>query len=168
MCSIPNNYDLGAGPMYQQNAASVAAARHLPEQSFQQRIQLIARMLFMSTPRASDSDKQFLHDVARAEARFPMRGLERLARIAQQSTRPEHREALTLLVREFSTPRFGYVSLPAAFDEETRTQGIADMEQRRFERERTRINQERAIEALHAQEIATREAIAAVRLTAVQ
>ncbi len=152
---------------HQHNGSAVATARTHTEVSFAEAIQSVARRLYFSCPKADTSDRQFLQDVMRGECRYPMKGLERLARVAQQSTRPEHREALAEVIREFSTPLPGTVSLATAFDDETRAQGIADLEQRRFERERSRARQEAAIEALHAQEIATREAITAVRRTKV-
>lgn len=142
--------------------AAAFATTVLPNgHTFTEEFQAIARRLLFSCPATSTSERQFLQDVARG--RYPMKALERMTRIAAGSTRPEHREALALFVREISAPRYGAVSIAAAFDEETRTNGEADMAQRYFERERTRANQERAIDALHAQEIATREAITAVR-----
>ena len=139
------------------------AALHDPTDSFADGIRTVARRLIFSCPDASTDDKQFLQDVARAEIRYPMKALERLTRISQQSRRPEHREALAELVREYSTPCLGHVSVAAAFDEETRTNGDADMAQRFFEREPSPANRDRVLEALHAQAIATREAMTAVR-----
>jgi hypothetical protein len=158
--------------MYQTSALPVAAGRANAERTspahaertFVDEIQLIARQLLFSTARATDEEKQFLRDVARQEGRYPLRALERLTEIAKKSGRPEHREALSRFIRERSTPATAAnVSVAAIFDVETVANGDADLAQRIFERTPTRTNAERVIEKLHAQEIASREAIDAIR-----
>jgi hypothetical protein len=152
--------------MYPNNAQILAGTEQTPKRPLGEQLATIARQLYFSTARRTERQTQILTDVMRG--RYPFRTLEHLLEIAQLSTRPEHREALALCIRECSTPQYGQVSLAAAFDAETEAEGVANLEQRRFERERTRCNQERVIETLHAQEIATREAITAVRRTVVQ
>jgi hypothetical protein len=155
---------------HQDSRGGVAAPRRHSEagdgspdrKRFEEDIQTVARKLIFSCPKASGSDKQFLYDVARAESRFPMRGLERLARIAQQSTRPEHQEALAEVVRRWSSPGSEALDVARAFDVELKEQTEADVAQREFERFPNKANRERALDRLSAHLIAIRNAIRAV------
>lgn len=121
--------------MHQQPAACLAAVRKNPE-SFEAGLALVARRLLFSAVGLSDGDRQFLHDVTRSEARFPMRALQRLVAISRRSVQPDDREALPELIRREILGDESAMTVAAAFDFETSAQGEADMAQRRYERNR--------------------------------
>lgn len=154
----------------QHNGGVVAATRSATEgdDEFRQRLATVARMLYLSAGnRCTDAQRQLLQDVMRA--RYQLKTLVHLADIAQLSTNPAHREALSRVIRDRSTPHTNPVpSVAGAFDDETRINGECDVVQRMYERCPTPVNRERVLETLHAQEIMTREAMEAVRAAQTQ
>lgn len=128
--------------------------------SFTEELESIARRLLCSCPNTSRTERQFLQDVARG--RYHFRTVQRMARIAAGSQRPEHQAALATLIQEVSMSGTAPSTVVSTFDHETELNGICDMAQRIFEREPTRANQERVVDALLAQEIASRRAREAV------
>ena len=121
--------------MYQQNARILAGVQHSPE-PFSDAVTNIARRLILSTPRKNKSDADFLQDVARG--RYPMRALERMAVIAQQSTRQELRDELAGLVIVRAAAMEAVPELIVASALETRAQGEADCAVHALEHSRTR------------------------------
>ena len=157
--------------MYQRPAASVAAARQNPEASrptFAEEIQSIARRLIFSTPRASTSDRQFLQDVARDECRYPLKALERLSRIAQQSTRVEHRDALASLIIARTTPSDESTDLIAVSHLETIAESEANIAVHTFEHARTKAGWMVAREKVRAHLARLTVLAQAIERTAVQ
>jgi len=154
--------------MYQPSRGVMAVAPQSPEPSFSDEIRSVARRLFFSTPSASAADKQFLQDIARDECRYPMKAVERLARIAQQSTRPEHQDALAEVIRRRSLPIANRVDVGTAFDHELQAQTIADVAQREFERHPSKATKETVLERLAAHAVAIRESISAIMAARVQ
>jgi hypothetical protein len=156
----------------QHNGGVVAATRPTAEgddaDEFRQRLATVARMLYLSAGnRCTDAQRQLLQDVMRG--RYQLKTLVHLADIAQLSTNPAHREALSRVIRDRSTPHTNPVpSVAGAFDDETRINGECDVVQRMYERCPTPVNRERVLETLHAQEILTREAMEAVRAAQTQ
>lgn len=141
-----------AGPLAKRLASIDGAA-------FVAALQTIARSLYMSAPRASDADRQFLQDIARGDQRVKMLQLQRLLAIAKGSTRPEHKVALEDLVR-FHVQTTGEVLDPVvASDVETEAQGPADVDVRLFERHRDRPSKERALASLRRHYAALRTLI---------
>jgi hypothetical protein len=109
-------------------------------------LRTVARQLYFSTPSASQADRQFLQDVARDDVRVQLKQLQRLIAIAAESTRPEHRLALSELVRRHCDVQRECLDVVIASDHETEVQGAFDSSIRTFERHRTRAAKERALE----------------------
>lgn len=156
-----------AGPRTEDGGASGSGAPSAPsaprvDDPFVAGLQTIARRLLFSTPRLASTDRQFLYDVARQEARFPMTGLRRLMAIAAHSTKPEDREALPELIRAECLVGVHAVDVAIAFDEETAAQGIADVAQRAYERHPSPTTQARVVEAFTAHLTGLRRSLDAV------
>lgn len=155
--------------MYHNHADLLAQAPRptLTGTAFEEQLQSLAQRLLSSVLGLTTADKQFLRDLARDEARYPMRTLRRLIGLAAMSVRPEDREALAELVRaEILAQTQSAFCLATAFDHETEANGAADVAQRAYERERTRSTWEWCLSTLTRQMAATRQAIDAVRFTA--
>lgn len=134
------------------------------ESTFEQQLQFLARRLLFSAVGIAAADRQFLHDLSRGEARFPMKTFRRLNAIAAHSTKPEDREGPAELMRaDILTQTHRHLSLVAAFDAETEAVGPADVAQRRLERAITRATIDEASLTLTRQLVTTREALDAVR-----
>lgn len=141
--------------------------RRIDVRAFAEQVRLIAGCLFLSTPRLSEPDRQFLKDLRRDEVRYPMKAVERLAAIAQTSTRPEHREAFAELIRKHSTPMGEPMEVRMASDRETEAQGPCDVAVREFEQRPTLANKARAKDAIARHRIHLRELDDAVDATPV-
>lgn len=124
---------------YQQNAAPLAPERAQTEGRFTDQIRFIAKQLYLSTPRITDRDRQFLSDLARDEVRYPMKAVERLATIAKQSTRPAHQRAFAALIERMSTPAAA-IEFAKADTHETVTEGEANNATVRFRHRPTEAN----------------------------
>lgn len=166
-----NQYHLGDTTMYHNSRSLVAAARTVPEPSgprsvspraLAEEVRLIAGCLYLSTPRLSPADRQFLMDLRREECRYPMKAVERLASIAQQSVKPEHREAFAELIRKYSTPQREPMCVIVASNLEQEANGPLDIAMRAFEQDPSLANKERAKEAGRAQLVRTREVLDAL------
>jgi hypothetical protein len=118
--------------------------------TLQARLAQIAHRLRCSVPALDRGERQFLRDLDRKEARYPMRALVRLTHIAARSTLDHHREALPQLVHELITAQRTDVEpldVDAAFDRETEAQAEFDKAQRAYDHAPTPANHARAIAA---------------------
>lgn len=122
--------------MYRNHAVSMAVGRQTSAEDFASAVVSIARRLILSTPHKTHEDAQFLQDVARG--RYPMRALERMAVIAQQSTRQHLRDELAglVLVRSVASESTPDIIIASAL--ETRAQGDADCAVHALEHSRSR------------------------------
>jgi hypothetical protein len=150
--------------MYPNNAAPVATRRTAAESSdaFTEGLSAIARKLLFSVPDLAPGDKQLLKDFARADARYPMKTLQRLITLSEHSTRPEDREALAELVRSRVIRGAQTPTVPDAFDVETVAQGLFNVEKRSFERHPDPVTKDRCVEAGTRELAAARAALDAV------
>lgn len=139
---------------YQRVAPTLAAPRTPPGDLLSD-LQFIARRLIF-TAAVSDADRQFLHDFARPEQRYPMKALQRLIHCARCSTRPEDREALAEMIRAHCIAGATVPDVRTALDVETAVQGPADVAAREFERQPSRTTRAVAIERHTAHQTALR------------
>ncbi len=136
--------------------------------TFMDRLRSVARQLYFSTPYASKTDRQFLQDLARDEARVQMKQLQHLMAIASKSTRPEHKVALVDLVRMHCDVEQECLDVVVASDLETEVQGPADLDTRMFEHRRDRPSKERALASLRRHFAAIRALIDSIEAQQVQ
>lgn len=153
---------------YHQNATPVARHRitsrsvaHVPE--FESGLAFVARRLLLSGAALSDHERQLLKDLARSEARYPMRTLQALIAIAPRCPEAHDREVLAEFIRERILAQCAPIACPfAAFEEETKAQGVADLWQWRYARNPTSATREQVAQALRHQLAATRQCVDAL------
>ena len=130
---------------------------------FEAALRAIARRLRESVSDLTLREKEFLYDLAREEARYPMPTVRKICRIARRSELPEDREAFANLILAESLPAIDSSCLRTAFDLETPAPGEADPLQRALEHNPTcRETWQRCRDALARQLAASRHALHAV------
>lgn len=103
-----------------------------------------ASCLLLSVPDLSTSDRQFLYDIRRREARFPIQSWARLAAITRRSLRPAHRAQMHELFKRAEVQPCALTDLIEASLAETEAQAIGDVAVQRFLFDRTAANQREA------------------------
>lgn len=127
---------------------------------FDAALRTVARQLRESVPDLTPRETEFLYDLAREEARYPMPTVRKLCGLSRRCRSPKVREAFAELIREYSLPADADASVTAAFDHEQRATGPADITQRAFERDRNPITYARCKEALELQVATSQLALA--------
>lgn len=150
---------VGAGMYRRPDPAAAIAPAADP---FEAGLRAIARRLQQSVPDLTAREREWLHDLAREECRYPMPTVRKLNRVSRRSMNAEDREAFAELIRADSLPP-APTCVRTAFDLETAATGPADVEQRRLEQEpRDHATWTRCRDALTRQLAATRRALDAV------
>lgn len=120
---------------YRQHPA--APAMNPVADPFESELRAIARELREELgPELSGRDREFLYDLAREEARYPMPTVRKICRLSRRARRPELRERFANLILAESLPAIE-PCLRTAFDLETPAPGEADPLQRALEQNPT-------------------------------
>lgn len=147
-----------SAPAYRPASASPAVT---PGDPFETELRRIARALRESVPNLTAREQEFLYDLAREEARYPMPTVRKICRLARRSSSVEAREAFAELIRaESSHP--DALPVDKAFDLECPVPGVADVAQRQFETNPNPITWARCKDALYRQFVVSRAALQAV------
>lgn len=144
--------------MYQSHAARLAPPRTNPD-DFSKGLAFIARRMLFSAISLTESERQLLHDLSRAESRYAFKTLQSLIAIAPRCAKVEDQEALPEFIRGRIAERRERIDPFTAFAAETEAQGLADIAQWKFARRPNDITKAEVIEALRRQQAATRLSI---------
>lgn len=147
---------------YRQTASSPASTPAHRDDPFEEGLRQIAKRLRTSIAQLTEREREFLHDLARAEARYCMPTVRKIAALSRRSRRVDDREAFATLILAESTPDVES-DVEKAFETEAPCTGAADVQQRAFELHPTVITAARCRAALERQLATTREALGAVR-----
>lgn len=127
----------------------------------------VSRCLLLSVPDLTKGDRQFLYDVMRDEARFPVRGLQRLLDISRRSARPAHREKMAELLRTYCIPADESMDVVAASIAETQAQGQGDVAVHVFLFDRTAAHRAEALDRMSEHMACVRRLLDVVGVTPV-
>lgn len=131
----------------------------LPD-AFDGALRTVARQLRQTIPDLTSRETEFLYDLAREEARYPMPTVRKLCALSRRCRNARVRESFAELIRQYSVPADANPSVTSAFDHELRATGPADIAQRNFERDRNPITYARCKEALELQVATSQLALA--------
>jgi len=126
----------------------------------------VARLLQEDVPDLTAREREFLYDLAREEARYPMPTVRKIAALARRARNAAARDAFAELVRAESTPLEQQPPVRETFDVETASTGPADVAQRMYETNPNPSTWSRCRDLLYRQMVATRDAFYAVMAAA--
>lgn len=144
-------------PAYRQPSPAPVTA---PD-GFEDGLRKIARALRGSVGDLTDREKDWLYDLAREEARYPMPTVRKLCALSRRSRNPAVRNAFAELVRRECLEGTD-VSVTQAFGIELRSNGPTDIAQWEFARDKNPITYQRAKAQLQEQIAASELALLAV------